>query len=102
MVTEVSDEYRQIYMITPHWAALFAVSGAVILIIIHVAQWTVFRLSSASTRVFAVEALLAGVIFDFVMRKQFHLKPMLFPKFKLTFILFWIALCIYVFVASPF
>ena len=97
-----TSEYRPIYMITPHWAAIFAVGGEVILIIIQVAQWTVFRLSAVSTRVFAVEALLAGVIFDFVMRKKFHLKPMLFPKFKLTFIIFWVLMCIYVFIATPF
>lgn len=93
---------EKVYLIKPLWHFLFFIIGGAILIIIGIPFRFITGLSAADDRVFAVEALLAGLLAEFVIKKWFKKELYLFPKWNIRFYYFWILLSIYVFISQPF
>jgi hypothetical protein len=97
------EELELISLIRPHWYALFFVSGAVILIVVGLSIGITTGLSAADDRVFAVEALISGLLAEFlVFRRLLKKRLVLILKWPVPFVYFWPLLCLYVFVARPF
>ncbi len=96
------EERKTTYIFFPQWGALFSLIGGAILIPIGLLVWFLLDLSAASDRVFAVEALISGLLADQVFRRLFRRNLMAIPKIKIPFVYVWILLCLYVFIAQPF
>jgi hypothetical protein len=90
------------YLIYPQWSALFFVIGGAFLLLIGISVRFILDLSASSDRVFAVEALLSGLLVELVFRRVLNRKLVLVPKLEIPFIYFWPLLCLYVFIAQPF
>ena len=86
----------------PHWHALFCLLGGLILLVIGVSVRFITGLSSADDRVFALEALISGIIADFLIRKLWHRRLIFLKSFPVPFVAGWFLLCLYVFVFRPF
>ena len=86
----------------PHWHALFFVIGAAVLIVVGLSVTVTTGLSSASDRVFAVEAMISGLITEVIFRKSFKKQLVFMESIPVPFIVFWPLLCLYVFVFTPF
>ena len=97
-----NKDLEKVYLITPLWHLLFFVMGAFILILIGISVRLITGLSSSDDRVFAVEALVTGLLTEIVIKKWFHKELYLFPKLNLRFYYFWIFLSFYVFIFQPF
>jgi hypothetical protein len=70
------EELKTAYIFFPQWGALFFVIGGAILIPIGLFVWFLLDLSAASDRVFAVEALISGLLAEQVFRRLFRRKLM--------------------------
>jgi hypothetical protein len=97
-----NSETERVYLIKPLWHFIFFLLGLIILFLIGIPVWFFTGLSSSDDRVFAVEALIAGFLTEFVIKKWFHKELYLFPKLNFRFYYFWIILSLYVFFYQPF
>lgn len=95
-------EIQSAYLIKPLWHFVFFIIGLIILLLIGIPVRFITGLSSEDDRVFAVEALFAGLLTAYIIRKWFHRELYLFPKLNLKFIYVWMFLSIYVFLFQPF
>ncbi len=87
----------------PYWHALFFVIGGVLLLVVGLTATLLFGVSAADDRVFAVEALISGLLADFLFfRRLMKRKLVLLAKPQIQFSYVWPLLCIYVFLARPF
>lgn len=93
---------KPVYVINPLYAGLFFVVGLAFLLVIGVSVRFVLGYSAASDRVFAIEALVSGVLANLVIRYAMHRRLMLIPKLPIPFIYFWPLLCLYIYIARPF
>ena len=100
--TKEDNSIEKVYLIKPVWHGLFFVLGLIILLLIGIPVRFITGLSSADDRVFAVEALITGLLTERVIKYWFHKELYLFPKLNLRFAYFWIGLGIYVFIFQPF
>lgn len=97
-----NSETKRVYLNKPVWHFIFFLFGLIIVLLIGIPVWFITGLSSADDRVFAVEALIAGLLSEFVIKKWFHKELYLFPKLNFRFYYFWILLSFYVFAFQPF
>ncbi len=95
------EDLKVTYIIYPHWAALFSLVGGVFVVVIGVSVWLISGLSASSDRVFAIEALLSGLLVDLGFRCILNRKLVLAPKLEIPFIYLWLLLCLYVFITQP-
>lgn len=97
-----NKEIEKVYLINPLWHFLFFLIGAIILLLIGIPIRFLIGLSSADDRVFAAEALVAGLLTEYVMKRWLRRELYLFPKLNFRFFYFWIILSFYVFIFQPF
>lgn len=93
---------RHASMLSPKWAALFLLGGGAVLLVLGVLVRLLLGLSAASDRVFALEALISGLVVIWFIHFQFGLKPVLTSKLRIPFLYVWLLLCAYVFFLRPF
>jgi len=96
------NKIEKVYIIKPLWHLIFFIIGLIILLIVGILILFLTGLSSADDRVFAIEALIAGLITEFILKKWFNKELYLFPKLNIRFYYFWILLSAYVFLFQPF
>lgn len=96
-----SVNLQPVYLIYPHWALCFFVFGGAVLLIIGLSASLLLGVSAESDKVYAIEALLAGLISDFLSRKILKRKPVLAPKFELPIWILWSSTCVYIFIFEP-
>ncbi len=84
----------------PHWGTAFIILSAVISLVPMLIGFYL-GFSVASDQVFAVYALISGVISDQILRMKFNIYLMISTKLKISFIWLWFLLCIYIFLANP-
>lgn len=97
-----NNEFGKVYLIKPFWHFLFFIIGLIVLLLIGIAVRLITGLSSVDDHVFAVEALVSGLLAELIIKKWFHKELYLFPKLNIRFYYFWIVLSLYVFVFQPF
>lgn len=88
-------------LIYPHWAALFFLAGGALVVITGALVWMVTGLSAQSDQVFAVEALVAGLGVDIILRHFFRRRLVIAPKLNIPLTFLWPLLCMYVFIFQP-
>lgn len=93
---------KKAYIIYPHWLALFSILGGVLVIIIGVFVRFILGLSSSSDQVFAVNALIAGILVELGFRFWLKRPLVLAPKIEIPFYFIWPLICLYIFLARPF
>ncbi len=93
---------KPISLIKPHWHALFFVIGGAILIVIGLTLTMTTGLSAASDRIFAIEALISGLITEVIFRKALNKRLIFLESIPVPFWVFWPLLCLYVFIFTPF
>ncbi len=93
---------KSTYLVYPHWGALFFLIGGILLLVIGVSVRYILGLSAVSDRVFAIEALLSGLLAELVFRRRLNRKLVVAPKVEIPFFYLWPLLCLYVFIARPF
>lgn len=93
---------KSVYFINPLYAGVFFVVGFIFLLVIGISVRFLLGYSAESDRVFAMEALVSGVLTDLVLRYVMHRRLMLLPKLPIPFIYLWPLLCLYVYIARPF
>ena len=94
-VSQKNHQLQRAYLIKPQWHVIFFILGLIILILIGIPVRFITGLSSADDKVFAVEALIAGLLTEVVIKKWFHKELYLFPKLNLRFTYFWIGFVIF-------
>jgi hypothetical protein len=85
----------------PKWHLLFMLIGVAFLLPIGILVRLALGLSAVDDRVFAVEALASGLLAELVIRRLWRRRLILFEKAPVPFLLVWVALCAYVFIARP-
>jgi hypothetical protein len=90
-------ELKKAYLINPIWSGLFFIIGGVIVILIGVPVRFITGLSAASDQVFAVEALVSGLLTEQVFKYWLKRKLVLAPKVEIPFHYIWPWLCVYFF-----
>ena len=89
-------------ILNPKWATIFFVLGGVILLAVGVVVFSLTGLSAASDRVFAVEALCAGMAAIVLIKLKFKRKLVVARAIPIPLYYIWPVLCLYVFAVSPF
>lgn len=90
-------------LMKPHFHAIFFFSGYFVAVVIHIPLWFFLGLSVADDRVFALEALLAGIAVDqFVFRRFLKIRLVVLERAPFSFLWLWALLCGYVFFSQPF
>jgi hypothetical protein len=97
-----APKVQNVYLINPIWLALFLGIGGIIIIPTGIVVLFLTGLSSASDRVFAVEAFITGVITVEIFKRWFKKKLVVAPKITSSFLYFWALFCLYIFVYGPF
>ncbi len=96
-------ELEVVSLSKPYWHAVFFVTGAIVLIIIGVSVRFILDLSAADDRVFSIEALVSGLIVEYIIfRKLLQKRLVMSIQPNIPFVFVWPILCLYVFVARPF
>ena len=96
-----ANDSRYASMVNPKWAAAFFFGGGAVLIVLGVLVRVLLGLSAASDRVFAVEALISGLLVIWFIHFRFQIKLMVTPILRIPFVYVWILLCAYVFLFQP-
>ncbi len=99
-VDQATDS-RYASMVNPKWAALFFFGGGAVLIVLGVLVRVLLGLSAASDRVFAVEALISGLVVIWFIHFRLQLKLVVSPIVRIPFVYVWLLLCAYVFLFEP-
>jgi hypothetical protein len=86
----------------PHWHALYFFVGGAVLIVVGLSVTVLTGMSATSDRVFAIEALLSGLITEQIFRRAFRRRLMFLEKPPIPFLLSWVLICAYVFLFRPF
>lgn len=86
-----------------YWHALFFVIGGAILLVVGLTATLLLGVSAADDRIFAVEALISGLLTEFFFFRRLLSKRLaLLLKPQILFVYVWPLLCLYVFVTRPF
>jgi hypothetical protein len=97
-----SHESRDVYFTSPLWGTVFLFAGGAILLVVGLSATIVLGVSASSDRVFAIEALIAGLSLDFVLRHFFDRQFKLSRLIPVPLLYIWPLLCGYVWLARPF
>jgi hypothetical protein len=101
MSANMEAEIDDISLQKPHWFLLFFIVGWVILIVIGLSLTMLTGLSGADDRVFAVEALVAGLLTEGVFRKVLRKRLVFAESIPIPFLYTWPLICMYVFLFQP-
>ena len=102
-MTHIGKESRELASILrPRWSATFFLIGLLILLAVGVCVVLLTGLSAASDRVFAVEALVAGMGAIAVIAIRWKRRLVISRRLPIPLFLIWPVLCLYVFIARPF
>lgn len=86
-----------------HWHALFFVVGGGFLLVVGLTATLTLGVSAADDRIFALEALVSGLLTEFLFfRRLLNKRLALLLKPQILFVYVWPLLCLYVFVTRPF
>ena len=96
-----SGEMKDAYLINPLWSGIFFIAGGVITVVIGIVVFIITDASAVSDKVFAVEALIGGLLTDFLLRRYAHRRLVVGPKLTIAFVWIWPLLCLYVFIFEP-
>jgi len=90
------------YFIVSGWSLLFFLIGGAILLVGGLSLTLLTGLSATSDRVFAIEALVSGLLADLAIRRFFRKRLVVAPKIEIPLVYVWPLLCVYIFLARPF
>ena len=89
-------------ILNPKWGTIFFVLGGVILLIVGMVVFLLTGLSATSDRVFAIEALCAGLAAIVLIKLKFKRKLVFARAIPIPLYYIWPVLCLYVFAMRPF
>lgn len=95
---ETDDEILAIT--APQWATAFVMLAAMLSTVPFLIGF-LFGASVSSDLVFGFYALISGVAADRILVKKFNRRLLFWRRPRITFVLFWIALCGYVMLFQP-
>ncbi len=99
----MNQELETVDLSKAYWHALFFVVGGIFLLVVGLTATLLLGVSAADDRIFAVEALVSGLLAEFLFfRRVLHKRLALLLKPQILFVYVWPLLCLYVFVTRPF
>jgi hypothetical protein len=99
---ESSDPRLDLWVLTsPHWLTLFVALSVVISFVPFFVGFAL-GLSVASDVVFGFYAMISGICADLIVRRAMKRRLLIWKTPPISFVYFWVILCLYVMVMKPF